>query len=155
MVASDIPLEKILQQTVERYWETVPPTWNRIRSHVRATATEEFDISIEQFHILRHMRKGVISVSDLAEARQISRPAVSQAINALVEKGLVARQQSKDDRRFVQLELTPAGTEMINTIFGTTRAWMMEKMANFSMEEIETLMKAMEILKKTFDETGA
>ena len=80
---------ELLQQTIEKFWETVPPVWNLVRGNLRGIVSEQFDISVDQFHILRHIRKGFSSVSDLASARQISRPAVSQAVELLVEKGLL------------------------------------------------------------------
>ena len=113
-------------------------------------ATSQFDISFEQFHIMRLIRKGTRSVSELAEVRQISRPAISQSVDALVEKGLITRQQNAEDRRYIELDLTQAGNEMINTMFGSNRHWMMEKMASLSPEELDTIQEAMKILKSTF-----
>ncbi len=142
--------EETLQETIDRVWESFPPTWNRIRSNIRSIATENFDITVEQFHILRHVRKGIGSVSELADAKQISRSAISQAVDTLVEKGLLTRHQSTEDRRYVRLELTPNGSEMLNTIFMKNREWMKAKMASLSAEEMDTIVFAMETLKKSF-----
>ena len=80
--------EPLRDQAVDRFWETLPPLWNFIRSHIRATATSNFDITVEQFHVLRYVRRGVTSMSDLAVAKNISRPAISQAVDVLVKNGL-------------------------------------------------------------------
>ena len=72
--------ESLLRETVENVLETLPPVWDRIRSNLRAAATEQFGITLEQFHVLRHIRRGFQSVADLAEKKQISRSAVSQAV---------------------------------------------------------------------------
>jgi len=85
--------DQILEQTLDSFWEIVPPLWGYIRAHIRAIATENFDISVEQFHILRFIRRGYGSVSSLASARNISRPAVSQGVDTLVRKGLVTRKR--------------------------------------------------------------
>ena len=124
-----IATEENLRQTIDQFWETVPMVWNLIRSHLRTIAAEQFDISVEQFHVLRHIRKGLTSVCDIADARQISRSAVSQAAELLVEKGLITRRQEAGDRRFVHLALTPEGEDLLNQVFQQNRAWMMEKMA--------------------------
>lgn len=149
--------KEILQQAIERFWETVPPAWNRIRNNVRGIATQNFDISVEQFHVLRHIRRGIGSVSELADKRQISRSAVSQSVDSLVEKNLITRTQSADDRRYVQLALTPAGEALLNTIFQKNRAWMMEEMekAELSPDDICTLIQGMEVLKKAFNSSEA
>ena len=108
---------------------------------------------MEQFHVLRHIRKGAGSVSELAEVRQISRPAISQAVEGLVERGLISRRQDTVDRRHVHLTLTPEGNEMLNTIFQKNRAWMEEKMAALSPEELEKISHALSLLKATFDDS--
>jgi DNA-binding MarR family transcriptional regulator len=154
METGNLEIEEMLQQTIDRFWETIPPTWNQIRSNIRGIITENFDITIEQFHIIRHVRKGIRSVSELAEEKQISRPAISQAVDILVEKGLITRQQSAGDRRFVLLELTESGDELLNTIFRMNRKWMAEKLSGLSDDELTTVLKGMEILKKTFESSG-
>jgi len=142
---------QVLEQTLDRFWETVPPLWGYIRAHIRAVATENFDISVEQFHILRFIRHGHCSVSELAEARNISRPAVSQGVDALVNKGLVTRTQSKADRRYVELELTPEGNALLDSVFQNTREWMKSSLERFSPEELELAIRGMEVLKKMID----
>ncbi len=140
--------EKLRDQAVDRFWETVPPLWGTVRSHIRATATAKFDISVEQFHVLRYVRRGTDSMSELATAKNISRPAISQAVDVLVKKGLLTRVQSTQDRRFVDLALTDAGSNLLDTVFQETRKWMKERMCDLSTDELETVITAMEVMKK-------
>jgi DNA-binding MarR family transcriptional regulator len=125
--------------------------WGQVRSNLRVTATEQFDLSVEQFHVLRLIRRGLTSVRDIADARQTSRSAVSQAADLLFEKGLVTRRQEADDRRFVHLALTPEGEHQINQVFQQTRAWMMEKMVSISNEDLRLITAALARLKSAFD----
>jgi len=148
MTTNTITENQVLEQALDKFWETIPPLWGYIRSHIRMVATENFDISVEQFHILRFIRHGHNSVSDLADARNISRPAVSQGVDALVNKGLITRTQSKEDRRFVELELTPEGKTLLDSVFHNTREWMKESLETFSQEELELTVRGMEVLKK-------
>ena len=143
--------EENLRETIEQFWETVPKVWNLIRSHLRTIAEEQFDISVEQFHLLRHIRKGLTSVSDIADARQTSRSAVSQAAELLVEKGLITRRQEAGDRRFVHLALTPEGENLLNLVFQQNRAWMMEKMASINAEDLALISEGLVLLKSAFD----
>lgn len=144
-------LEKMQDQAIDRFWETVPPLWNFIRSHIRATATENFDISVEQFHVLRHVRRGMCSVSELATAKNISRPAISQAVDILVHKKLLTRVQSTQDRRYVELALTNEGNALLDTVFKETRGWMKERMSTLSASELEIIARAMEVMKKMLE----
>ena len=146
---------ELLQQTIDRFWESFPPTWNRIRTNVRGIAVEKFGITVEQFHILRHIRKGHGSVSELAEAKGISRPAISQAVELLVGKGLVTRRQNTEDRRFVQLELTDEGSELLSAIFRENRIWMEEKLSALNSEQMKQIISTLEVLKTAFDDRNS
>jgi DNA-binding MarR family transcriptional regulator len=140
--------DEILQQTIDRFWETVPPVWNTVRSRVRAAATQEFNISVEQFHILRHIRKGAHSVSELAEIGRISRPAISQAVDSLFNKGLISRTQSTADRRCVELELTIDGVALLDAIFGKARQWMKTKLSALKTDDLHKVMSGLALLKE-------
>jgi DNA-binding MarR family transcriptional regulator len=143
--------ERLRDQAIDRFWETVPPLWSTIRSHIRSTATANFDITVEQFHVLRHVRRGVGSISELATAKNISRPAISQAVEILVKKKFLTRVQSTQDRRYVELALTEAGNALLDTVFKETRGWMKERMGSMSIDELETIERAMEALKKMLE----
>ena len=143
--------DRLRDQAVDRFWETVPPLWNTVRSHIRTVATEKFDITVEQFHILRFVRRGTASMSELATAKNISRPAMSQAVEILVKKGLLTRVQSSEDRRFVELTLTDAGNNLLDAVFHETREWMQERMSSLTTDELQAIANVMTVLKKMLD----
>ncbi len=151
MTMSLLLRKEITEEALDKFWETVPPLWGGIRAHIRTVATENFRISIEQFQILRLIRSGRDSVSELAAAKKISRPAISQAMDALVNKGLLTRTQDVQDRRHMKLALTQPGNALLDAIFQNTRAWMRTKLASFSQNELENVIQAMESLKKMLD----
>jgi DNA-binding MarR family transcriptional regulator len=140
--------ERLREQAIDRFWEAVPPVWNMVRSHIRAMATVNFDITVEQFHVLRYVRRGPGSMSELATAKNISRPAISQAVEMLVRKGLLTRVQSSQDRRYVELTLTEAGSNLLDTVFKETRKWMKERMHGLTEDDLEIMIQAMDIMKK-------
>ena len=143
------PPDDLLKQTIDKFWETFPSFWHEVGAHIRQAAAEKFAVSVEQFHILRHIRKGYHSVSELADVKHISRPAVSQAVETLVQRGMVERTQSTSDRRYMRLELTPEGAALLDAVFGDTRQWMAEKLAVLNREELQDLGCALDALKKT------
>ena len=145
------PSERLRDQTIDRFWETVPPVWNYVRTHIRGTATGKFDITVEQFHVLRFVRRGPNSMSELATAKNISRPAISQAVDVLVKKGLLTRIPSTTDRRVVELALTEEGNALLDTVFKENREWMKERMKALTTEELEIIGKAMTALKKILE----
>ncbi|MBK8616412.1 MAG: MarR family transcriptional regulator [Anaerolineales bacterium] len=144
------PSDRLREQALDGFWETVPSLWNFVRSYIRVTATSNFDVTVEQFHVLRFVRKGM-SISELATAKNISRPAISQAVDALVKKGLLTRTQSLNDRRYVELTLTSEGNALLDSVFKETRQWMKERMKKLSATELETIARAMDAMKKMLD----
>lgn len=144
-------VEHLYDHAIDRFWETVPLLWNFVRSHIRVTATTQFDITVEQFHILRHVRRGIGSISELAIAKDLSRPAISQAVDILVNKGLLTRVKSTQDRRYVELALTDEGNRLLDTVFQETREWMKKRMHALTADELESIASAMEIMKKIME----
>ena len=145
------PAKTTTEIALDRFWETVPPLWSHVRAHVRQVATEEFAISVEQFQMLRLVRSGRGSVSELAVARNISRPAVSQAVDSLVNKGLLTRTPDTEDRRYTQLALTASGNAMLDAIFDDARDWMRPKLAALGERELENVIRAMDSLRRILD----
>jgi DNA-binding MarR family transcriptional regulator len=144
--------DSALHQAVDSFWEVIPAAWQQVRAQLREVSAIQHDITVEQFHILRHVRKGQGTVSEIAAAKRISRPAISQAVELLVGKGLITRRQDAHDRRCVRLELTPAGDALLNAIFQENRRWMSGRMAALSEAELQSLAAGMEALKKALIE---
>ena len=116
--------------------------------HIRQTAAERFSLSFEQFHLLRHIHRGLDSNSGLSAALHISRPATSQVVDVLVAKGLIERSPNDQDRRFVRLLLTPSGKALIEAVYDENRNWMMERWSALQPDELTSLIQAFDALQK-------
>jgi DNA-binding MarR family transcriptional regulator len=143
-------MEEDLNQAAERFWEAVPTVWDRVRDNLRSAATSHFNITVEQFRILRHIRRGNNTVGQLADARQISRSAISQTVELLVVKGYVSRQERVADRRYVRLDLTDKGTELLDTAYAENHKWIMNKLSSLSPDELNCMLQGLEPMKKAF-----
>ena len=137
---------------IEKFWETIPPAWRQTRSQIRRIAVEKFQMTEEQFQVLRRIRRGSASVSALAEASQTSRSAVSKAVDALVRRGLVARSQDPDDRRNLPLALTDEGQRVLSAIYAEAEEWLAARFARLTADELSLSLQAMETLQKAFTE---
>lgn len=142
--------EDLLQNTIEKFWDTIPSVWGYVRENLRANAIKDFGLTLIQFHILRHVCHGIDSIGELAEKQQISRPAISQAVDLLVEKGLAERRRAEDDRRYVHIDLTEAGSELLDSVFNKNHLWIAEQMADLDEGQLQTIIKALDIMKETF-----
>ena len=138
---------------IEKFWESVPPAWRQTRSQIRRTAVEKFQMTEEQFQVLRRIRTGSASVSALAEASQTSRSAVSKAVDSLVRRGLVARSQNQLDRRNLPLALTQEGQRVMDLIYGEAEAWLSSRFARLTEDETVSLLQGLELLCIAFDKS--
>lgn len=139
-----------LDLTSRQILEVLPRVWDVLRCNLRAAATGKFEISLDQFHTLRHIRKGFRTVRDLADTRQVSRAAISQSVDILVRKGLVTRSQEGEDRRLVSLDLTPFAREVLDSNYEDNVAWAAARLDALSVDELRKLREAMETLRRVF-----
>ena len=135
---------------IDKFWESVPPAWRQTRSQIHRTAVEKFQMTEQQFQVLRRIRQGSASVSALAEASQTSRSAVSKAVDSLVRRGLVARSQNQQDRRNLPLALTDEGQRVMDLIYGEAEAWLSSRFARLTPEETASLLQGLELLRIAF-----
>lgn len=134
---------------LDKFWEVIPPAWFQTRAQIRTTAAEQFNLTVEQFQVLRRIRRGFNSVSTIAEDSRTSRPAVSKAVDGLVNRGLVSRLTDTQDRRHIHLSLTEEGARVLNGIYSKTNAWLESKFALLTPAERSQLISVLDLLQKT------
>jgi DNA-binding MarR family transcriptional regulator len=72
------------------------------------------DVTFSQLKLLKMVAAtGGYSVSNLAQFLGVSTAAASRAVDRLVKRGLLHREEAADDRRAVQLSLTPEGVKLL------------------------------------------
>jgi DNA-binding MarR family transcriptional regulator len=146
----DMPNPTSSSNLIDKFWESIPPAWKQTRNQIHRIAGEKFQMTEEQFQILRRIRKGRASVSALAEASQTSRSAVSKAVDVLVRRGLIIRSQNPHDRRNIPLALTSEGQRVMDSIFSEAESWLFDRFERLSPDELETLQQGMDTLHKAF-----
>jgi MarR family 2-MHQ and catechol resistance regulon transcriptional repressor len=139
------------QNTVELFWHTIPPIWHAARSITHETATEEFHITVSQFHTLRRILDGNGSVSDLAECMHLSRSNISHSVDELVKAGYVTRKQDAQDRRNVNLTLTDVGKKLIQSFLVSNGNKMIEKFTLLNDSDLEDISRGLIALQKVFE----
>lgn len=144
--------QTLIPDLIEIFWETVPPAWHATRATIRKVAAENFHLTVEQFQVLRRIRRGVDSVSALAEANLTSRSSVSKAVDALVNKGLISRSTDAHDRRHVHLSLTGEGERVLSAIYAETEAWLSSRFERLTPAELNEFLGTLDLLRKTFAE---
>ena len=71
------------------------------------------DLSLPQYRILGLLTEGSSMSSALAERLAVRPPSITAVVDGLVGRGLVGRRHAEDDRRRVDLVLTPKGQKLL------------------------------------------
>ncbi|MCE0722514.1 MULTISPECIES: MarR family winged helix-turn-helix transcriptional regulator [Legionella] len=84
-------------------------------SHAFARKLEQTGVTVAEWVVLRKMYdcNNIISPSKVAHITGLTRGAVSKLISRLLEKGLVNRKESAEDRRYQDIELTATAVVLI------------------------------------------
>jgi long-chain acyl-CoA synthetase len=76
-------------------------------------ALATIDLTTAQYRTLTQLGDGAEASSSLAAKLAVSRPSVTAVVEGLVERGLVDRRHSAEDRRRVSVDLTESGRRML------------------------------------------
>jgi MarR family transcriptional regulator, 2-MHQ and catechol-resistance regulon repressor len=107
---------------------------------------EETGIDDTDFRILEVLlNKGPLPVNTIGPKVFLTPGSISTAVDRLVERGLVSRVESSEDRRIRVVSLTPKGKELIAPIFRKHAAEIGKVFSDASPRELRTLET---ILKK-------
>ncbi|WP_295698200.1 MarR family transcriptional regulator [Lapillicoccus sp.] len=118
----------------------------RISRRVRFESSH--DIAPHQFSVLSRLEDAPKTPGELAEIERVAKPTMTRTVGALVEQGLVARQDDPSDGRQVILSITSDGTRMLRTTRRKRDAWMASRVQRLTPEEQEVLVRASEILTR-------
>jgi DNA-binding MarR family transcriptional regulator len=80
--------------------------WARMADEL---AVRGHELTFSQYVTLKKLADGTASVTDLARAAELNPGAMTRLLDRLEAKGLLARVADPDDRRGINIHLTPAG----------------------------------------------
>jgi DNA-binding MarR family transcriptional regulator len=96
-------------------------------------------------------RRGGAHPGELADRFCLSSPAVTAALDELVEKGYCVRTHSEKDRRKVLVRSTPTGDAIMTAAHAGVAQGMREILAGWDKERIGRLLTAMQDLDSAAD----
>ena len=89
-------------------------------SQLKCAASERLlrlGISMAQLHILYTVqRNGEMTMSQLADVLNVSLSSATGLVDRIAERGFVERSHPPEDRRVVEIRVTPAGTKMLEEV---------------------------------------
>ena len=85
-------------------------------------------------------------VTDVADFLGVTNAAASRAIDRLVQRGLIDRSVSAEDRRAVDLSLTPASRELLDRFTEIRNRELMEVLGDFPIEKLDAAAELLDEL---------
>ncbi|HEY2478011.1 MAG TPA: MarR family transcriptional regulator [Solirubrobacterales bacterium] len=104
------------------------------------------EVSRTEAGVLSTLTGGPRRITELAQTEALAQPTVTQLVDKLEGRGLVARARSGEDGRVVLVEITAAGTEELEALRKEIRANMREALAQLPDAELTELVHASETL---------
>ena len=108
-------------------------------------------LSPTQYNVLRILRgalgKGVCC-REIGERLITRDPDVTRLIDRLEKRNLLLRTRDKEDRRFVTIQLTPGGLELVNQLDEPIEKWNRKLMRNISRGDTKVLIELLEQLRE-------
>lgn len=114
---------------------------------VRTRMLQEMDACLNphgltgaQFTILRRIAEGAANTAaELCRLLQYDTGSMTRMLDRLEEKGVITRQRSPDDRRVVNIQLTPIGAEQYPKLRDEVRGTINQMFAVLSDDELAQL----------------
>ncbi len=87
-------------------------------------------------------------IGALAATEQVAAPSMTRVVNALEERGLVARTPDPTDRRQSLVSLTPSGRDLLLLLRRRRSEWLAKRIAELDADDKEVLRRAVGILER-------
>jgi DNA-binding MarR family transcriptional regulator len=110
------------------------------------------DLTPTQWVILMYLRDGLaINASDLCTQLRHDSGALTRVLDQLESRGLVIRERSREDRRAVELRLTDAGRDVLETYVPRVVDALNDALGDFSKAEMTELLRLLSKLISRLD----
>ena len=97
-------------------------------------------ITNSEYALLWHCLEGERTATQLAQALPMDGSRISRVVTDLVDKGLLRRRRTREDRRIVMLSLTNKGLELASQIFQNMQRYYAMLTEDISEEEMRTFV---------------
>lgn len=116
----------------------------------KATYFKEYDISAQQYNVLRILRgqRGNPANLSTIQQRMIDKNSnTTRLVDKLITKGYASRSQCASNRRKVEILITPTGLSFLNTLDPIVDKHNLENTKNLTKNELEILNNILDKLR--------
>jgi MarR family transcriptional regulator, 2-MHQ and catechol-resistance regulon repressor len=115
-------------------------------AHIR-----EFDLTPAQFDVIATLgNTNGMNMGEICQKTLITKGTLTGVIDRLIQKQLVSREVSPDNRRHVIVQLTPQGKQVFEQCFPAHIAHLKERFDRLDPSELETLTALLDRLRQAF-----
>jgi DNA-binding MarR family transcriptional regulator len=112
----------------------------------------EGEITASQLSALASLnRLGPLTLGALAAVERVRPPTMTRIVGHLEAAGLVVRRPAPGDRRSAQVELSPAGRELLDRSRTRKDAYLAERLATLAPAEVAVLRQAAAALERLLE----
>lgn len=94
--------------------------------------------------------EGKCTVTRLADALRISKPAVTAKVNEMVKQGLLTREQSSEDKRVFYLTVSREAAKEYEIYNRALHNAVTQVQGNFTQDEINIFCEILQVIKKEY-----
>lgn len=118
---------------------------------------ERTGLSVREIHVLLFLANhpGQDTARDVTELRGIAKSQVSQSVEVLTARGLLARRADGEDRRIIHLEITGEGAPLAREAQAVQAACGRRMLAGLTEEERTVFLKLLERVLRETEELSA
>jgi MarR family 2-MHQ and catechol resistance regulon transcriptional repressor len=128
-----------VQISAPRLWLVLARAHGAVASYIEHAIAAQ-GLCLSKFMVLEVLlHKGPLTISTIGEKVLLASASMTSAIDGLEGKGLVVRKNSPEDRRVRLVELTPAGRELISSLYAQHEKDLESVTAGLSAEERKSL----------------
>ena len=142
---NDVVSARSTQSAATELRESMMAVTRQMRRH-----RPDHGLTLSQLELLGEVsRTGVTTPAELGTRLHVRVQSLTDSINELVSRGLIARRPDQTDRRRQLIEITPAGTALLDADRAERDAWLHATMRdNLSELEFDLLMLVAPVLRK-------
>jgi DNA-binding MarR family transcriptional regulator len=133
------------EQLADHLLQTLTEAMRRVRRQMRRNSGT--DLTVPQFRALRYIeRHPATDLSSLGRHLAMSPSSASALVERLSRSGHVVRSIDPDERRRIQIVLSPSGADLLGRAVGLTRTWLAGELERMTADDRRRLGSALDLL---------